>query len=183
MPRTVIDSSKEKGVIRFNFARVRADVCQIAIHLPNLELDDYLHRVSVKIKLSTVGNPTKKELYWNLSALGEFDTHEQHMLGSTTLHYNDKPGNLVNLAWAYTQNVQSIYNMMESICSRSIIELLTHSQEVDAEKYDIVQMYFAENHKFIINRLPIRPYKEALSAALEDPSESANEWMRLFEEA
>jgi uncharacterized protein YlxP (DUF503 family) len=181
MPRSKSTTHDKDGYISHNFAHVASDVCEVKVALPDTEVEDYRQRYNVHVNLSSVNNPTQQKFYWSVCAMGYVDFHEEQVVGNKTISNHSRPGELSNLMWAFKHRRDLIAGMMETMCSRSIIEILMHETEVDAESYDILQMYFTQEHQFVLNVLPIRSYTEALTAASDDKTESTDEWVKLFE--
>lgn len=181
MPRSHSIIDPEEGIVKHNFARVKGDLCEISVTRPCKDVEDYLQCFHVNVKLASIGNPTRHNFHWSIDALGSVYVDEEKIVGNTTMSNRSNAGALSNLMWSFNHRRDLITGMMETMCSRSIIEILTHETEVDAENYVILQMYFNDDHSFVLNTHPIRSYEQALTAAYEDRSESADEWSKLFE--
>jgi len=181
MPRTHSTIDSEEGIVKYNFARVKGDFCEVSVTRPSKDVEDYLQCFHLNVKLASVGNPTRHNFHWSVSALGSVYVDEEKIIGNTTMCDRSNAGALSNLMWSFNHRRDLIAGMMETMCSRSIIEILMHETEVDAENYVILQMYFNDDHSFVLNTLPIRPYAEAIDASYSDKSESVDEWSKLFE--
>lgn len=169
--------------MEFNFAPIIGDVCNVVVQLPRL-VDEEYQKIKVSMDVKQFGKPTARKLHWAISKDGSVEVTGSGIYNQVYPPGAKSYGKLVNLAWSMMYPANDIYEMMDKLSSRSIIELLLHKNRCKAEDYDIVQMYFdVDTEKFYTNIFPMRQLKEAEEQALLDDSECAQKWLDLFEKA